>query len=83
MFFSLLCPGHSKTRLLIGHGGINGVYEAIYHKVPMILIPLVAPDQWDTAARVVSKGMGIQLDSKKITEKTLYKAISEVIGNER
>ncbi len=59
------------------------MYEAMYHKVPMILIPMMAPDQWDNAARVVSKGMGIQLDSKKITEKTLYAAISEVIGNKR
>ncbi|XP_072031994.1 UDP-glucuronosyltransferase 2C1-like [Amphiura filiformis] len=74
---------HSKTRLFIGHGGTNGVYEALYHEVPMILIPLIAPDQWDNAARVVSKGMGLQLDSKMITEENLFEAISEVLSNKR
>ncbi|XP_072030631.1 UDP-glucuronosyltransferase 2C1-like [Amphiura filiformis] len=72
--------GHSKTRLFIGHGGLNGVYEALYHEVPMILIPLIAPDQWDNAARVVSKGMGLQLDSKMITEENLSEAIFEVLS---
>ena len=35
-------PGHPQTRLLIYHGGINGVYEALYHKVPMVLLPIFA-----------------------------------------
>ncbi|XP_072031990.1 2-hydroxyacylsphingosine 1-beta-galactosyltransferase-like [Amphiura filiformis] len=75
--------GHSKTRLFIGHGGTNGVYEALYHGIPMILTPLMAPDQWDNAARVVSKGMGLHLDSKMITEENVYEAISEVLSNKR
>ncbi len=58
------------------------MYEAIFHSVPMIVIPL-AVDMWDNAARIESKAMGLQLDSRMITEETLFEAISEVLGNKR
>ncbi len=48
----------------------------------MIVIPL-AVDMWDNAARIESKAMGLQLDSRMITEETLFEAISEVLGNKR
>ncbi len=75
--------GHPKTRLFIGHGGINGVYEALYHGVPMLLIPVISPDQYDNAARVVSKGMGRYLDFKLITNESLYDAITDLLLNQR
>ena len=75
--------GHPKTCLFISHGGLNGVYEALYNKVPMILIPLLIPDQWDNGARIESKGMGLQLDIKTLTEDKLYEAITEVLRNKR
>ncbi|KAL9988799.1 hypothetical protein ACROYT_G003287 [Oculina patagonica] len=31
--------GHPKTRLFIGHAGINGLLESTYHGVPMICSP--------------------------------------------
>ncbi|XP_072051503.1 UDP-glucuronosyltransferase 2C1-like [Amphiura filiformis] len=74
--------GHAKTRLYIGHGGLNGAYEALYNAVPMILMPVLAPDQTDTAARVVSKGMGVRLDPATITAKSFYEAIKEVLQND-
>ena len=76
-------PAHPKTRLFIGHGGSNGVYEALHHAVPMVLMPMVAPDQWDNAARVVSKGMGLQLDSRTLTEEIFYNALIEVLQNHK
>ncbi|XP_072017474.1 UDP-glucuronosyltransferase 2C1-like [Amphiura filiformis] len=75
--------GHAKTRLYIGHGGLNGVYEALHNAVPMILMPVLAPDQKDTAARVVSKVMGLRLDSATITEESFYEAIKEVLQNDK
>ncbi|XP_071481645.1 UDP-glucuronosyltransferase-like [Diadema antillarum] len=70
--------GHPQTRLLIYHGGINGVYEAIYHKVPMVLLPIFA-DQPAIGARVSKKGMGVVLDRATLTYATVKGAIEEVI----
>ncbi|OBS67815.1 hypothetical protein A6R68_03644, partial [Neotoma lepida] len=38
--------GHPKTRAFITHGGTNGIYEAIYHGIPVVGIPLFG-DQFD------------------------------------
>ncbi|XP_072039715.1 UDP-glucuronosyltransferase 2C1-like [Amphiura filiformis] len=75
--------GHAKTRLYIGHGGLNGVYEALYNAAPMILMPVMAPDQKDTATRVVSKGMGLHLDPATITEESFFEAVNEVLQNDK
>ena len=40
--------GHPKTRLFIGHAGLNGILESTYHGVPMILSPFFG-DQFDNA----------------------------------
>ncbi|KAL9988795.1 hypothetical protein ACROYT_G003283 [Oculina patagonica] len=40
--------GHPKTRLFIGHAGVNGLLESTYHGVPMILSPFHG-DQFDNA----------------------------------
>ena len=81
--YCFLKTGHPKTRLYIGHGGLNGVYEAPYHAVPMILIPLLSPDQLDNAARVESKGMGLFLRSESLTEESFYEAVTEVLNEPR
>ncbi|PIK37266.1 putative UDP-glucuronosyltransferase 2C1 [Apostichopus japonicus] len=72
--------GHPKTRLLIYHGGSHGVMEAIYHGVPMIIIPLFG-DQYAHAVRVQEKGMGVMLDKSNLTEESVMEAIREVIDN--
>ncbi|XP_072044167.1 UDP-glucuronosyltransferase 2C1-like [Amphiura filiformis] len=75
--------GHPKTRLFIGHGGINGVYEALYHGVPMLLIPVMSPDQWDNAVRVESKGLGKSIDIRSISNESLYNDVTDVLHNKR
>ncbi|KAJ8030026.1 UDP-glucuronosyltransferase 1-2 [Holothuria leucospilota] len=74
--------GHPKTRLLIYHGGSNGVLESITHGVPMVIIPLVG-DQYAHAVRVQSKGMGLMLDKSNISEESLTFVIQEVLNNPR
>ncbi|CAG2228264.1 UGT [Mytilus edulis] len=53
--------GHVKTKLFITHCGKSGVFEALYHGVPMITFP-IALDQNSNAAVIKDKGYGISMD---------------------
>ncbi|XP_014345483.1 2-hydroxyacylsphingosine 1-beta-galactosyltransferase [Latimeria chalumnae] len=70
--------GHSNIKVFLSHGGLNGIYEAMYHGVPVVGIPLFG-DHYDTMTRVQAKGMGILLEWKKMTEDNLYEAMVKVI----
>ncbi|XP_070554723.1 2-hydroxyacylsphingosine 1-beta-galactosyltransferase-like [Ptychodera flava] len=70
--------GHPKTRAFIAHGGINGVYEAIYHGVPVVGVPLFA-DNYDNIARLVGKGMAVTIDIVTLSEEQIYQAVTKVI----
>eukprot|EP00058_Branchiostoma_floridae_P004419 XP_002589907.1 hypothetical protein BRAFLDRAFT_81965 [Branchiostoma floridae] len=73
--------GHPKTRAFVTHAGSNGLYEALYHGVPVVCTPL-AGDQPGNAARAVSKGLGVILDFHTLTSETMYQGITQVItGN--
>ncbi|XP_078604034.1 UDP-glucuronosyltransferase 2C1-like [Branchiostoma floridae x Branchiostoma japonicum] len=71
---------HSKTRAFVNHAGLNGVYEALYHGVPMVCFPLFG-DHPGNAARVVARGLGISLDFSTVTSDQLYKAVLHVLTN--
>ncbi|XP_066549648.1 2-hydroxyacylsphingosine 1-beta-galactosyltransferase [Amia ocellicauda] len=70
--------GHPKVLAFVSHCGLNGVYEAIYHGVPMVGMPIYG-DQYDIATRVQAKGMGIYLDWAALTEERFYQAIRAVL----
>ncbi|XP_072261865.1 2-hydroxyacylsphingosine 1-beta-galactosyltransferase [Pyxicephalus adspersus] len=72
--------GHPKIKTFLNHGGLNGIFEAMYHGVPVVGIPLFG-DHYDTMTRVQAKGMGILLEWKSMTEDNLNKALSDVINN--
>uniref|UniRef100_A0A8D1G0Z8 UDP-glucuronosyltransferase n=2 Tax=Sus scrofa TaxID=9823 RepID=A0A8D1G0Z8_PIG len=72
--------GHPQTRAFITHCGTNGIYEAIYHGVPVVGIPLFG-DQFDNIARVQAKGAAVQLDLNTMTSSDLLKALRTVINN--
>ncbi|XP_071470897.1 UDP-glucuronosyltransferase 2B31-like isoform X2 [Marmota flaviventris] len=72
--------GHPKTKAFITHGGTNGVYEGIYHGVPMVGIPLFA-DQPDNIAYVKAKGAAIRLEYRTLSSADLLKALRMVINN--
>nr|XP_032835544.1 UDP-glucuronosyltransferase 2A1-like [Petromyzon marinus] len=72
--------GHPKTRAFITHGGTNGVYEAIYHGVPMLGFPLFG-DQKDNLLRVQTRGVAIILDIIMVTAPEIQDALSLLINN--
>ncbi|KAM8940424.1 2-hydroxyacylsphingosine 1-beta-galactosyltransferase [Pelodytes ibericus] len=72
--------GHPRIKTFLSHGGLNGIFEAMYHGVPVVGIPLFG-DHYDTMTRVQAKGMGILLEWKKITQENLYKILTDVINN--
>ncbi|XP_019571216.2 UDP-glucuronosyltransferase 2B31 [Rhinolophus sinicus] len=72
--------GHPKTKAFITHGGTNGVYEAIYHGIPMVGIPLFA-DQPDNIARVEAKGAAVSLYFNTMSSTDLLNALKTVIND--
>ncbi|XP_066277196.1 UDP-glucuronosyltransferase 1A5-like [Branchiostoma lanceolatum] len=74
--------GHPKTRAFVTHSGRNSVYEAVYHGVPMVCLP-IAWDQPGNAARMVARGVGVSLNHFTLTTDELYQAIMQVITDKR
>nr|XP_012641414.1 UDP-glucuronosyltransferase 2B7-like isoform X1 [Microcebus murinus] len=72
--------GHPKTKAFIAHGGANGVYEAIYHGVPMVGIPLFA-DQPDNIAHMKAKGAAVRVDFSTMSRTDLLSALKTVIND--
>ncbi|XP_050966207.1 UDP-glucuronosyltransferase 2A3 isoform X10 [Labeo rohita] len=72
--------GHPKTKVFITHGGTNGLYEAIYHGVPMVGLPLFA-DQPDNLMHMKTKGAAVVLDINAMESKDLVDALKTVTDN--
>ncbi|XP_054753024.1 UDP-glucuronosyltransferase 2B23-like [Lytechinus pictus] len=73
--------GHEKTRAFLYQGGNNGFYEALYHGVPIVVIPIHG-DQYDTGAKVSAHRIGITIDKLTLTENKIHDALHDVITNE-
>ena len=74
--------GHPKTRLFIGHAGMNGMLEAGYHGVPMICVPFFG-DQFENSVAAKHFGVAEILYQEQITENNLVNAINTVLHNSR
>ncbi|XP_070491430.1 UDP-glycosyltransferase UGT5-like [Chironomus tepperi] len=68
---------HPNVKLLIFHGGIFTLYEAIDRGVPMIAFP-IAFDQPLNARILVDKGIGMEMDLNNFDEFELSAAIQEM-----
>ena len=56
---------HSKTRLFVTHMGNNGQIEAVYHGVPMLMIPLCC-DQFTNAKKAEARSYGKIINSEDL-----------------
>ncbi|KAM7158682.1 UDP-glucuronosyltransferase 2A3-like isoform 1-T2 [Molossus nigricans] len=72
--------GHPKTKAFITHGGLNGIYEAIYHGVPMVGVPMFA-DQPDNIAHMKVKGAAVEVNLHTMTSAELLNALRTVIND--
>ena len=61
----------------MNHGGTNTVFEALYHGVPMVLVPL-ANDMFDVTYRAVCRGVAVQLNMPTLTGSVLVEALQRV-----
>ncbi|XP_019898943.1 UDP-glucuronosyltransferase 2B15 isoform X2 [Esox lucius] len=72
--------GHPKTKAFITHGGTNGLYEAIYHGVPMVGVPLFG-DQYNNIFQIKNKGAAVMVDFNTMTTEDLLDGLNSVINN--
>ena len=74
--------GHPKTRLFIGHAGINGIMESVYHAVPMICSPFFG-DQFYNAQILKQAGIGEMIDLESTTSEQLFGLIRKMLSDPR
>ncbi|CAO2639481.1 UDP-glucuronosyltransferase 2A2 [Lemmus lemmus] len=72
--------GHPKTRAFITHGGTNGIYEAIYHGIPMVGVPMFA-DQPDNIAHMKAKGAAVEVNMNTMSSADFLSAVRTVIND--
>ncbi|XP_066568291.1 UDP-glucuronosyltransferase 3A1 [Amia ocellicauda] len=72
--------GHPKARLLVTHGGLNSLFEAVYHAVPVLGIPLFG-DQFDNMVKAEAKGLGLALSPTDLRRDVFTSIIKRLIGD--
>ncbi|XP_036068769.1 UDP-glucuronosyltransferase 2B17-like [Oryzias melastigma] len=70
--------GHPKTRLFVTHGGTNGVFEALFHSVPILGIPLIF-DQYDNLVRMEAHGVAEIIDITAMDVKSLTNSLQNIL----
>lgn len=72
--------GHPKARAFVSHCGTNGIYESIYHGVPVVGIPLLF-DQFENAFRLEVRGAAKVVEAAHITSQSFLEVVQEVLHN--
>jgi UDP:flavonoid glycosyltransferase YjiC (YdhE family) len=70
-----------KVIAFVTHGGLNGAFESIFHKVPMVCIPFFG-DQPDNCAKAETANVAVTLTHQEplFTPELLYTSILKVIN---
>ncbi|KAK9515101.1 hypothetical protein VZT92_025772 [Zoarces viviparus] len=74
--------GHHKTKVFVTHGGTNGIYEAIYHGVPVLGIPLIF-DQYDNVVRLKSRGVAEIVEVTTLDVESLTSSLKNILDPEK
>jgi MGT family glycosyltransferase len=67
--------------IMISHGGLNSVSEALYYGVPVIAIPL-SNDQPAVAKQLTEQGAGITLSMSDITPEILHSSVHVLLAQQ-
>ncbi|CAG5115488.1 unnamed protein product [Candidula unifasciata] len=70
--------GHQKAKLFVSHCGKNGQYEALYHGVPILCLPIYG-DQGYNSERVRVKQLGLYTDIREASADELVALMKEII----
>ncbi|XP_030369394.1 UDP-glucuronosyltransferase 2B14-like [Scaptodrosophila lebanonensis] len=73
--------GQRQLQLFITHGGLLSMHEAVYHGVPLLVLPVFC-DHDVNAAKAVRDGYARRLELAHLTEEALYCAIYDVLHND-
>jgi glucuronosyltransferase len=69
--------GHRAIRMAILHGGANGVHEALYNEVPVILLPGFG-DQMFLAGRISHNKFGVHIPAENLRLSSFSDAIKQI-----
>ncbi|RDD36760.1 UDP-glucuronosyltransferase 2B37 [Trichoplax sp. H2] len=72
--------GHPKLKAFVTHGGSKSIYEASYHGVPLIGIPL-QPEQQLNIGKARAAGVAIGLDRDNLTPNDIVESVTEITTN--
>lgn len=67
--------------LAIIHGGLGSIKECIYHKVPMLIVPM-GRDQIDNGQRVLINNLGLVEDIEALSPERLSTLVSNIFTND-
>ena len=71
---------HPNLKVFVSHGGIFSLQEALYHKTPLVGIPL-GTDQKPNLLRAERHGYAIMLDWQTLNKTGLTEAINRVMND--
>ena len=69
--------GHRAIRMAILHGGANGIHEALYNEVPIIVLPHFG-DQLSLAGRIHYNKLGVHIPPANLSASSISDAIREI-----
>lgn len=72
--------GHPNTCFFVAHCGTSGLYEAIYHWIPVLGLPLLF-DQFDNVLRLQVRGVARVLEAATLTTEDFLEALRDVLEN--
>ncbi|XP_051914026.1 UDP-glucuronosyltransferase 2A2-like isoform X1 [Hippocampus zosterae] len=74
--------GHHKTKVFVTHGGTNSIYEAIYHSVPILGIPLIF-DQHDNMVRMKARGCAETVDVATLDVESFTASLMNILDPQK